>query len=164
MPTSTVRAVILVAAIAVGLVVLTKAFPSAQTAVSPGASPSPSVSSPGKSPKPSTSPSPSQSPRVKGVVVQVLNGSTTTGLANKTSQTLKDAGYTTKIPGNAGAAATTTVYYGDGEKLDAEHLQEKFFPDAALKPAPSTFPPDVDITVVLGEDYATSASPTPSAT
>jgi len=99
---------------------------------------------------------------VAGVVVQVLNGSHTTGLAGDTTNTLKDAGYTLRTPDNAPFTATTTVYYASDSKTDAQYLQEKYFPEADLKPAPSTFAADVQITIVLGQDFADSASPTPT--
>jgi hypothetical protein len=165
--TSTLRAVILVAAVVLGVFGIAKAFsgdatqalaPAASGHPSPGASPSPSASS---SPRSLPSPAKSRKPRVRGVVVEVLNGSGKTGQASLTSQTLANAGYTVKPPGNSPHIATTTVYYAANAKVDAEGLRDRYFPGAELQPAPASFPAGVDVEVVLGQDFG--ASPSPSA-
>lgn len=159
--TSTLRAIILIAAIVIGIVVLKGAFPenSSQgiTNVLPSHSPTPSPSSVAT---PSTSPSPStRRPKVKGVTVQVLNGTSTTGLASIVTGELNKAGYSMKAPGNVKSATHTTIYYRPGFKPQAEFLQEKHFSGAVVAPAPSTFPAGIDLTVVLGTDFAASSSP-----
>jgi hypothetical protein len=152
------RAIILAVAVAVGVIGLTKAFPEGSSPINtstgtPGVSPSPtpSVSRP-------TSPTPSTSPRVKDVVVQVLNGSGVDFLAAQESKKIKRAGYTVKTPGNANHTPTTIVYYQAGFQLEAEALQEKFYPDASVRRATQAAASDADLTVILGED----ASPSPS--
>jgi LytR cell envelope-related transcriptional attenuator len=155
------RIVILVAAVAVGAFMLKQGFPinSSQAITGsprPKASPSPRASS-----APTTSPSPSRKARVKGVVVLVLNGSGTTGLAASTAQTLRSKGYS--IPasnvGNAKTTATTTVYYRADSLPEAELLRTRYFPRALLRPMPKSFPRTVEVAVVLGTDFASSPSP-----
>ena len=68
------------------------------------------------------------------------------------------AGYKTKPAANAPSRlATTTLYYQPDSLVEAQVLQERFFRRALLKPAPSSFPKGVDITVVLGTDYSPGA-------
>jgi hypothetical protein len=139
----------------VGLVLLFKAFPSnaSKNVVGNPGSPRPSIS-----PSASPSPTPTVSPRVQGVVVQVLNGTTTTGLAASETQKLASAGYTMKAPGDAPTTARTTIYYRADSKVDARYLRDTLYPGARLKPAGSTFPSDVAITVVLGQDLSRGAA------
>lgn len=162
--TSTLRAILLVAAVVVGVVVLARAFDtnaSDDLAGAPGprtsepADGSPSASPSGASPGNSASPSPGaqQSPQVEGVVVQVRNGTSTTGLAASTSETLDAAGYSMQEPTNAEAMETTTLYFAPDAEAAAQAMQQRFFPDAVLTAAPDAFPADVDITVILGADY-----------
>ncbi len=158
MATSTLRAIILVAAVAVGLIGLTKAFPEGGSApLSPAAeqtaspSPSPGVTAP-------ISPTPSATPRVEGVVVQVLNGSGVPLLAAKYTTQIKKAGYTLNEPGNANHTPNTIVYYQAGFQLEAEFLRTRFFPNASVRRATQAAASDADLTVILGEE----ASPSPS--
>jgi hypothetical protein len=162
--TSTLRAAILVVAVVLGIFGIAKAFPDNATQSlapsSPGttASTSPTPASSSTSPRSRPSPTASRKPQVHGVVVEVLNGSGKTGQASLTSQTLQNAGYTVKPPGNAPHTPTTVVYYAPDSKIDAQGLLDHYFPDAQLKPATASFPSGVDIQVVLGTDFA---SPTP---
>jgi len=91
--------------------------------------------------------------------VQVLNGTSTTGLASIVTGQLKKAGYSMKAPGNVKNATRTTIYYRPGFKPQAEFLKQKHFSGAVVAPAPSTFPASIDLTVVLGTDFAASSSP-----
>src|SRR5438046_4681384 len=94
--TSTIRGIILVAAVVIGLLMIGQAFGSSSTPTLVASSPSPSAS-----PSPSPSPSPSQSTKpplthaqaVNGVTVQVLNGSGVNGLGASVADTLKKKGY-----------------------------------------------------------------------
>jgi hypothetical protein len=152
--TSTLRAIILGAAVILGIIGLTKAFPNGGTPVpvggSPSASPTPSVS-------PSQpSPSPSATPRVHGVSVQVLNGSHTTGLAATASTQIRHAGYHVLTPGNANPTSTTVVYYQAGFQLEADFLKTQFFPSASVRPATQAANSEADLTVILGTDYSPS--------
>jgi LytR cell envelope-related transcriptional attenuator len=150
------RAALLVIAAVVGLTVLAKAFPSdASRNVAGG----PKAAVPVGSPSPS--PSPTVSPRVRGVVVQVLNGTTKTGLAASETQKLASAGYKMKAPGDAPTTTRTTIYFRSDSKVDAAYLRDSHYPGARIRAAGSTFPPDVEITVVLGEDVVTGPSTSP---
>jgi LytR cell envelope-related transcriptional attenuator len=152
------RIVILVAAVAVGVLALKEAFPvnvsQAITARRPATTPTPS---PGGSP--AVSPSPSRKAKVRGVVVQVLNGSGTTGLAASTSQMLKNKGYNVKLPANAKTTPTTTVYYRSDSLPEATLLRDRYFPDSPLKPFPASFSRSLQIVVVLGTDSTGTHSP-----
>jgi hypothetical protein len=158
--TSTLRALILIAAIAIGIVVIKSAFPENAsqtiTTVPPGGKTTTTTTTPG-----ATSPSPSAKPRIKGVVVQVKNGTSTTGLAAIVTGQLKKAGYSVKTPGDAATATRTTIYYQEGFKAEADYLKRKRFKKAVVAPAPSSasFPATIDIIVVLGADFTVSPSP-----
>ena len=163
MTTSTVRAAILVAAVVVGILVLAKAFPgNTSEGLTPvGAtthSPSPTPSRHHKSSSPSAH---GKHPKIKGTVVQVLNGSGKTGLAADTTLTLRNAGYTMKVPGDFAHTTTTTIYYRADSLARAQYLQRRFFAGSLLKPATASLPSDQMLTVVLGVDFAASASPSP---
>ena len=168
MSTSTLRVLIVIAAVALGVVFLREAFPgTTRTSVRhprvprpvtlPSESPSPTPSE-SPSPSPSASPSPKkkkvQKPQVAGVVVQVLNGTHTNGLATQISERLKAAGYTLEAAGNYSNQEKTMILYQPAHKIDADYLRKKQFPDAQLAPAPASVPKKVDITVILGLDFS----------
>lgn len=147
---SALRVALVVVALVVGVVALGKAFPHDASRDVVG------VSSPAASPTPSASPSPratARPPRVHGVSVLVLNGTTRLGLAASTTTTLRSAGYTTRFPGDASTTPHTIVYYRKASLIDAQYLQRKYFPRAELKPAPAQYSSKADVTVVLGEDF-----------
>jgi hypothetical protein len=157
--TSTLRAIILVAAVVVGIIVLKNAFPQGATPRTAG-TPTPSTthrtsSNPPKSP----GPTPSRTPRPpKDVVVQVLNGSGQTLAAAGVTAHISGAGYKTRQAANAPQRiARTTLFYQPDSLVEAQALQQRFFRRALLKPAPSSYPKGVDITVVLGTDYSPGA-------
>ena len=87
------------------------------------------------------------------MVLQVLNGTPTDGLATQVSARLEEAGYTLRSPGNAGSVENTTLYFQSGHKVNAEYLKDKQFRGARVAPAGDRYPKNVDITVVLGRDY-----------
>jgi hypothetical protein len=95
---------------------------------------------------------------VKGVTVQILNGSGVPLLAAKETTKVKKRGYTMKGPGNANHTPNTIVYYQAGFQLEAEFLKTQFFPSASVRPATNAAASDADLTVILGVD----ASPSPS--
>lgn len=154
------RIVILIVAVVLGVFVLRQGFPINESRAITG-SPRPKVkTSPRASTGPPTSPTPTRKAKVKGVLVLVLNGSGTTGLAASTSQMLKNRGYTMRVPGNnPKTTPTTTVYYRADSLPEAELLRSRFFPRAPLKLFPTSFPRNVQIVVVLGTDYVGSPSP-----
>ena len=93
------------------------------------------------------------------MVVQVRNGTTTTGLAASETQKLASAGYKMKAPGDAPTTTKTTIFYRAGSKVDAQYVRDAHYPGARVKAAGSSFPSDVAITVVLGEDFVHGSSP-----
>src|SRR5262245_38755670 len=92
------RILVLIAAVAIGVVVLRRGFTGNASELIAGTT----STSPHSSPSPGHRPSPIESPKrkakVHGVVLQVENGSGTTGLAASTSLVLKNQGYTLKPP------------------------------------------------------------------
>jgi hypothetical protein len=109
-------------------------------------------------------------PKVKGVPIQVLNGTDATGLAADVDILLTDAGYTQALaPGDllTKPVPGTTVYFRPGDAADqnrtnAEHLARKYLEgvEAAVRPLNETLDANVDpkteLVVVIGEDYATA--------
>jgi hypothetical protein len=92
-------------------------------------------------------------PRISGVVVLVLNGTTRTHLAARTSQRLAKAGYTMDPPGNSPSKrALTMIAYQPRFGPDAAFIRRTYFPHAALQESFVPFPSGADITVVLGSD------------
>jgi len=160
MATSTLRGLILVALVVIGIVGLTKLFP---TNASVGVTPSPKGAgalSPSNTPSssPSSSPGVTRKPRAKNkVTVQVLNGTTRAFFAAVVTDVLKKDGYKTTTPGNyTPRIATTIIYYQPDWLPEARRLQRQRFPTAALKPAPPTLAANVDLQVILGQDVAAS--------
>jgi len=156
--TSTIRGIILVAAVVVGVLMIGQAFGSGSSPTLHAATPSPSAS-----PSPSPSPSPSESTKpplthataVKGVPIQVLNGSGTDGLGATVAATLKGKGYKIVAVETAGAqTTTTTVYYEPGAKDLAQYMKEHYLPDALVKPAKNLFDAPVKMTVLVGTNQA----------
>jgi hypothetical protein len=149
---SAVKALILIAVVVLGIVLLRKAFP--EGAAEPiGASSSLSGT---VTPTGSTTPTSPASPRVHGVNVQVLNGTTVAGLAAQVSTTLRQDGYNVKAPQNAATAQKTVIYFQPGFELEAKNLRSKRFHGARVQAAPSSVPDGVDIQVVLGTDFQPS--------
>jgi LytR cell envelope-related transcriptional attenuator len=159
--TSTLRALILAALVVLGVIGLTKLFPQNASLGITGAGGTSKVSTT-PSPKPSVTPAPTSTrkPRVKGVVVLVLNGTKTKGLAADVSRTLSNAGYKMRDPGNAKATKKTIVYYRADSLPEAQQIVRRWFPDALLKPAPPSLRKDVRVEIVLGADFA-AISPSP---
>lgn len=154
MATSTLRAAIIVAALVLGGIVLANAFPGT---VVQGPSNVPTTSSPTTS-SPPVSPTPSLVP-LSGVVLQVLNGTTTTGLAGEVAQCLVDAAGAVVPDDNIANAPednytqTNLVHRPDSNAV-AQTLRTRFFPGAKIvrgEPLPGK--PDVQVTVIVGADY-----------
>jgi hypothetical protein len=155
--TSTIRGVILVAAVVIGILLIGQAFGS-----SPSGTLHPSSPKPPSSPSPSPSPSPSVSPTsglthdtaVKGVPIQVLNGSGNDGLGATVAESLHKKGYKIVAVETAGAqAAKTTIYYESGAKDLAEYMKQHYIPFAQVKAAKNLFSAPVKLTVLVGSDY-----------
>jgi hypothetical protein len=156
------RILVLIAAVAIGVVLLRQGFTGNASELIAGTGSAPgSQVSPSPSHRASPTPSPKRRAKVHGVVLQVVNGSGTTGLAASTSLVLKNQGYTLKPPGNltgsngAGITTpTTTIYYRADSLPEAQAIMHKYFPAAQVLPAPAGYPADVQVTIVLGTDFA----------
>ncbi len=154
MGSSTLRFPILVAAVVIGVLVISNAF---QT---PGGS-NAAVTSPSPTPPPHK-PKPKPSPQVQGVTIAVFNGTSVVNAAGKWENKLTtQAGYVAKQrAGNAPTqVATTSVYFvTNNQKVNAQGLANTFFPGATVSKVPSTLPVSagVDIAIVVGADHASS--------
>ena len=165
---SPARLAVLVALVVVGLAVMLNGF-GGEGAVSAGGT-SPTASSPTDGPSPTATETPTTDlePQVQGVVIQVLNGTTVTGLGATVEQLLVDKGYEAGLP--AGDAdnkpvGTTTVYFrtgadADQNEVDAENLAKRFLKgiEAEARPLNATLSADIapktQLVVVVGTDYA----------
>jgi hypothetical protein len=158
MATSTIRGIILVAAVVIGILMIGQAFGSNASPTLHATSPSPSTSpssSPSPSPSQSTPPALNHATAVKGVPVQVLNGSGVDGLGATVAASLKNKGYKIQGVETAGASTTTTtIYYAQGSKDLAQYMKEHYLPDAAVKAAKNLFSAPVKLTVLVGSDQA----------
>ena len=158
--TATLRAALVVAALVVGLFVLSRAFPQEETPT-PQATGGPPTTPPTETTPPTdeeTTPPPDQpSPDVQGVRLAVLNGTSETGLAAATVERLKERGYRVDREDIGNAQSTysvTTLFFRKDSRLEARHLRNTVFKGAKLEPATASLDPDVRITVALGEDWA----------
>jgi hypothetical protein len=155
--TAALRGLLVVAALALGFFVLSKAFPSGGESPATPTGADPTTLAP-------VSPSPVDSPTREvpepldpsEVEIQVLNGTEVSGLASDTADTLEAAGYQISTVGDAETAYdTTTIFHLRKRKADAQVLQQAFFPSAVLEIAEEDT--KVDMTVILGSDYAESS-------
>jgi hypothetical protein len=168
MGTSTLRGILLVAAVVVGVLMISRAFGSDATAalrlpVDSTVSPSPSASAaPSVSPSASASPKLTRKTAVKGVPIQILNGTGVAGLGAQVGVSLKGKGYTiVGAPANAGNSnfTATVIYYEAGAKDLAQFMQQHYLQGAKLKRATaSQFSAPVKITVIVGSDQSSSSS------
>ena len=159
------RLVIVLALVVGGIVVLAQGF-GEETVAAPTSSPEPTVSE-----SPSPSPTPDQGEIVgqkDGVLVQVLNGTFTPGLAGDFQLTLEEEGYLRGgEPGDAPdkPIVDTLVYFRNDDhaeqnEADAKLLAKDYLNDAAVEQLPRTYRdenvtnPAADVIVILGEDMA----------
>ncbi|HEX2025795.1 MAG TPA: LytR C-terminal domain-containing protein [Actinomycetota bacterium] len=166
MATAALRGVLVVAAVILGVFVLSRAFPTGGDGVSVSPEQAPTTAPP-------TSPPPTGDQGGGGgggggggqtevhdpseFRIQVLNGTDVSGLAAETQAMLEEEGY--RVPSVSDApdkpVERTTITYIREFRADAEALQQQFFPDAQLESAAPDA--DADITITLGVDYAESA-------
>jgi LytR cell envelope-related transcriptional attenuator len=153
--TSTLRGIILVGLVVLGILGLTKLFPeNASLGVTPGSTRTTAPSTGSSSPSPTPTPTKSRKARPKGqVTVLVLNGTSKTGEASLVTERLKQDGYNVKNPANYTTKVQTTIIYYQADSFpEAQRLQRQRFAGAELKPAPATIPQDVDLEVIVGAD------------
>lgn len=94
--------------------------------------------------------------------LRVLNGAGRSGLAASFADRAKAEGYPQPVLGNADAATKSTIYYRADSEAEAEALRARFPELTEIAPAPASFKTDVMLTVVLGADYPSTASPSSS--
>jgi LytR cell envelope-related transcriptional attenuator len=160
--TAALRAVLVLAAVVLGVFVLSRAFPSngetappatpdqAEPTTPPGTSPSPTGDQAGGGGGGVT-----QEPHDPAdVQMQILNGTDVSGLAADTQVLLEEAGYEVVTVGDAQnkPVERTIITFGRRFRADAEALRTEYFADADLQAAAPDA--DADITVTLGVDYA----------
>jgi LytR cell envelope-related transcriptional attenuator len=163
--TAALRAVLVLAAVILGVFVLSKAFPSDGQTAAPV---TPDQTEPTQSP--ATTPTPTEDQGGGGgggggggapepldpaeVQMQILNGTDVSGLAADTQVVLEGEGYEVVTVGDAQnkPVERTIITFGRRFRGNAEELQTQFFPDADLQVAAPDA--DADITVTLGVDYA----------
>lgn len=122
------------------------------TTAAPQLSPTPS-SAPTQSPSASLSPTANPSPTATKGKLQVLNGSTTAGLALKAADRLRKEGYeVVNVAKAAGTYQKTTVFYQPGNKGLADQVA-KILGATEVKPAAANLNKSIPITVVVGNDY-----------
>jgi LytR cell envelope-related transcriptional attenuator len=155
-----VRVIIIVAAVAVGALVIANGFPRAGERVPRARTTTPTTPA-ARSPTPSQSPSPSprQGPRcqIQGVHLGIYNGTETDLLAADTAEVLTGAGYTIDDVDNAPATPKTILYYRTRkDKVEATCLREDFFKGANIAPLPdgTEIPDTVQVGIILGADFA----------
>lgn len=163
------RLAIVLALVVGGIVVLAQGF-DAETAAAPTTSPETTSPSPTRSPSPS--PQNGGGGEIVGqtedVLIQVLNGTFTPGLAGDFQLTLEDEGYLrggepTDAPDKP--IVDTIVYFRPDEheeqnEADAKLLAETYLtPDVPVEKLPRAYQaeavtnPAADVIVVLGEDF-----------
>ena len=155
--TAALRGLLVAAALALGVFVMLKAFPSGDT---------PPTTTPGEQQETLTtaapiSPSPTDKPTravpeakdPSEITLQVLNGTDVQGLASETAQLLEESGYQISTIADAETSyEVTTLFHVPKRKVDAQFLADAFFPGAVLEVAEDDI--KVDITVNIGADYA----------
>lgn len=155
--TAVLRAGLVVAAVVLGVFVLSRAFPSADEP--PASVPeTPTGESPTTTQSPeggATSPAPPETSDPSEVQVQVLNSTDVTGLAAEVADMLEAEGYDIRRVDDAlSNPEKTTLQFRPQSKVDAQALRDMFFPEAVLEKADPEVV--VDVTVILAEDYAES--------
>jgi hypothetical protein len=163
--TAGLRAVLVIAAVVLGVFVLSRAFPTGGEAIIP-TTPDQAPTSPAP-----TSPAPTgdqgggdggggagqpEAHDPSEIRLQILNGTDVSGLAADTQVTLEEQGYRVVTVGDAQdkPVERTTISFKRDYRADARVLRDQLFADAQLE----TAAPDADahITITLGTDYAES--------
>jgi len=104
---------------------------------------------------PSTPPTPTATASTASkVTVNVLNGTTRTGIARALATKLSSEGYIVKTVATEPKHQTvTTIYYRPGAKAAADALLAAHPELGKVAPAISTTPTNAMLTVILGDDY-----------
>lgn len=160
--TAALRVGLVIAAVVLGVFVLSKAFPTSGETESPQGSggpattvsEQPSVESP--TVEETTPPPEEEVVDLQGVPVQVQNGTSSTGLAAETADRLKkQLGLRIREIGNAERSYdVTTLFFAQGARATAEAIRDQFFDGSAELDRMPADTADVDVIIVLGEDFA----------
>jgi hypothetical protein len=155
--TAALRFVLVVAALALGVFVLSKAFPTGEEATpiapSEAASPAAETTPP---PEVTTEPEAPVTHEPSEIALQVLNGTDVAGLAADAADILETDGYDVRTVDDAPSKPyeVTEIFFKRAFEADAAAMRDQYFPGAELQDtAPDA---QVSITVILGEDYATA--------
>ena len=103
-------------------------------------------------PTPTVSVTPAKRPLAPSkVTVQVLNGTSRTGLAAATAQDIERAGYKLGGVGNTARTAKSTIFYREGRRAEALAFQASFPDFTVLREAAGS--QTAILRVVLGADW-----------
>ncbi len=154
--TAALRFVLVVAALALGVFVLSKAFPTGDQAapVTPSQPTSPTAAETTPPPEETTEAQAPATHEPGEIRLQVLNGTDVGGLAADAAEVLEADGYDVATVDDAQSKPyeVTEIFFKRDFEADAEALRDRYFPDAELQDtAPDA---QVSITIILGEDYA----------
>ena len=154
--TAALRFVLVVAAIALGVFVLSRAFPTGDQAspVAPLQPVSPTATETTPPSEVTTEPEAEPTHDPSEIALQVLNGTDVAGLAADAAEVLEADGYDVRTIDDAPSKpyAVTEIFFKRRFETDAGVLRDQYFQGAELQnTAPDA---QVSITVILGEDYA----------
>lgn len=154
--TAALRFVLVIAALALGIFVLSKAFPSGDEAapITPAQPTEPTVTETTPSPEVTTEPEAPATHEPSEIALQVLNGTEVGGLAADAAEVLEADGYDVRTVDDAQSKPyeVTEIFFKRAFEADAGALRDQYFPGAELQDtAPDA---QVSITIILGEDYA----------
>jgi hypothetical protein len=140
--------------LAVVVVAVAGAGVAAWTLTRPGGTEGRAGSTPSSGTTVARSPSPRVlgTPKIHGVVVQVLNGTTRRRLAATYTSRVTKAGYETIAPGNTTPRRTTLIAYQSGFGPDADLIRRLYLQGAVLQEAVVAFPSGADITILIGRN------------
>lgn len=140
--------------------------PSAAPTVRPPTTAPPATTPPSTPPateSPTTEPATEAKP-VGQTTLRVLNGSGRDGVARQMAGRAKEEGYPEPKVGNTTRTAKSTVFYAEGNRAEAEEFQRRFPEFTEIAEAPSAFEKDVMLTIVIGLDYPSDSTASPSPT
>lgn len=154
--TAALRFVLVIAALALGVFVLSRAFPSGDEAapIAPAQPVSPAGTETTPPPEVTTEPEAPATHEPSEIALQVLNGTDIGGLAADAAEILETDGYDVQTVDDAQSKPyeVTEIFFKRAFEADATILRDQYFPGAELQDtAPDA---QISITIILGEDYA----------
>ena len=156
--TAALRFVLVVAALALGVFVLSKAFPTGgeATPIAPSQPEPEAATETTPPPEVTTEPEAPVTHEPSEIALQVLNGTDVGGLAADAAEILETDGYDVRTVDDAENKPyeVTEISFKRAFEADAAVLRDQYFQGAELLDAA----PDAQaqITIILGEDYATA--------